>query len=209
MREDVSEAIAAALRRRAPEGWAWLERRDWLAGFAGAGRRFAGASGFSVDEAMVLDAAGVAAPEDWSLAEAARVWLLLTAAGAVSADALARLFRTSDNAERAAILKALVLLPDPGAHVGLAVEALRTHVQDVFEALACDNAYPAAWLPDPNFNQMVLKALFTGAPLARVRRLADRLNPALVRMAADYAAERRAAGRPVPSDIALITGVLP
>ncbi|MBF0394686.1 MAG: EboA domain-containing protein, partial [Alphaproteobacteria bacterium] len=138
----------------------------------------------------------------WSLAEAARAWALLAA----SPVEVPPLFRTGDTAERVAILKCLALLPDPAAHVGLAVEALRSHVQDVFEALACDNSYPAAWLPEANFNQMVLKALFTGAPLSRVRGLSDRLNPTLVRMCVDYAAERRAAGRVVPPDIALITG---
>ncbi|MBF0393979.1 MAG: hypothetical protein HQL38_14975, partial [Alphaproteobacteria bacterium] len=67
MRAEISETIAAALRRQAPEGWAWLEGRDRLAGFAGAGRRFPGPAGFSDDEVRVLRAAGVAAPEGWSL----------------------------------------------------------------------------------------------------------------------------------------------
>jgi len=37
-------------------------------------------------------------------------------------------------------------------------------------------------------------------PLSRVERLAERITPELSRMAASYASERRAAGRPVPQD---------
>jgi hypothetical protein len=52
-----------------------------------------------------------------------------------------------------------------------------------------------------------LKALFNKVALARIQGLADRANPELARMASDYAAERRAAGRSVPNDIGLaITG---
>jgi hypothetical protein len=56
-----------------------------------------------------------------------------------------------------------------------------------------------------NFNQMVLKALFNNVPLARIVGLADRANNELARMANDYAAERRAAGRAIPGDIGLAT----
>jgi hypothetical protein len=52
---------------------------------------------------------------------------------------------------------------------------------------------------------MVLKALFNGVALARIAGLGARANASLARMATDYAAERRAAGRSVPSDLALAT----
>jgi hypothetical protein len=76
----------------------------------------------------------------------------------------------------------------------------------VFEAIACENPYPAAHFPELNFNQMVLKALFTGVALERVIGLDGRVTPELARMANDYASERRAAGRSVPADIWRVTG---
>ncbi|HET6521402.1 MAG TPA: EboA domain-containing protein, partial [Geminicoccaceae bacterium] len=79
-----------------------------------------------------------------------------------------------------------------------------TNVLDVFEAIACDNPYPATHFPEANFNQMVVKALFVGTLLARVRGLADRDTPELRRMVGDFASERRAAGRPVPEDAGLV-----
>jgi len=50
---------------------------------------------------------------------------------------------------------------------------------------------------------MVLKAMFNGVPLSRIIGLESRLNSELTRMALDYAAERRAAGRAVPADLSL------
>jgi hypothetical protein len=120
-----------------------------------------------------------------------------------------RLFRTGDNDERAAILKALAALPEPERFVELAIDACRSHVQSVFEAIACENPFPARWFPEPNFNQLVLKAFFVGVPVRRIEGLASRRGPELVRMALAYASERRAAGRSVPSDLELVTGPAP
>ena len=83
----------------------------------------------------------------------------------------------------------------------IALDACRSSTQPVFEAIACENPYPAAYFPEASFNQMALKAVFTGVALARILGLASRRTPELARMAADYADERRAAGRPVPSDL--------
>jgi hypothetical protein len=51
---------------------------------------------------------------------------------------------------------------------------------------------------------MVLKAVFTGVAVGRIAGLDSRLDRDLARMAADYAQERRAAGRPVPPDLDLL-----
>lgn len=155
-------------------------------------------------QAHALRAAGIAAPERWPPSCFARAALLVAsvdAAGAEAPDRLATALRTSDTAERAAILQALPLLPAPARFADLAADACRSSVQPVFEAVACDNTFPAAHFAEPAFNQMVLKAVFTGAPLARVVGLAERTTPGLIRMAADFRDERRAAGRPVPPDL--------
>jgi hypothetical protein len=52
---------------------------------------------------------------------------------------------------------------------------------------------------------MVRQALVTGVALDRVVGLGARVTPELVRMANEYAAERRAAGRSVPADLDYIT----
>jgi hypothetical protein len=79
----------------------------------------------------------------------------------------------------------------------------------VFSALASHNHFPARYLPEPAFNQLVLKALFLEVPLEHLLGLAGRIGPELRRMAEGYASERRAAGRPVPKDIALVVSAGP
>jgi hypothetical protein len=97
-----------------------------------------------------------------------------------------------------------MLMPEPSRFVNIAVESCRTNVRDVFEAIACENRYPAAHFADANFNQMVIKAFFTGIPVDRIVGLEQRKSNELRRMAADYASERRAAGRTVPNDLDLV-----
>lgn len=140
-------------------------------------------------------------------AAAGRIELLVEAARAIGeGDDLVELidecWRTGDNDERIAVLRALSRLPGPERFVPLAVSACRTNVVPVFAAIACDNPFPAAHFPEPAFNQMALKAVFLGVAIDGIAGLPDRITPELVRMAAAYASERRAAGRPVPEDCA-------
>ena len=137
-------------------------------------------------------------------AERGRIEMLVEASGQVPAEELLALvdecWRTGDNGERQAVLRALARLPAPERFVSLAVSACRTHVVPIFEAIACDNPFPARHFPEASFNQMVLKALFLEVAIDRIEGLPSRVGPELERMAAGYASERRAAGRPVSDD---------
>ena len=114
------------------------------------------------------------------------------------------LFMRGDSREQEALLRALSMLPNPGRFLATAVEACRANVQTVFEAIACENPYPGCYFPESNFDQLVLKAIFTGVSLQRIVGLSDRITPSLKSMASDHIKERTAAGRPVHEDIALI-----
>lgn len=197
------------LREQLPRAGADFDRVGFFAAFAGAQRRFGQARpALTAAERNQLHGAGLVEPASFSVADLARAELLLCACAALPESAhvplLTEGLQKGDSAERAAILRALPLLPGPVRFCELAIDACRTNVVDVFAAIACDNPFPARHFPDPNFNQLVMKALFLELPLARVYGWRDRSNPELVRMASDYEAERRAAGRPVPADIALI-----
>jgi hypothetical protein len=179
--------------------------------YAGAGRRLGLAPVEpSADEVHALEAAELLVPRSWPLSAVGRAALLALACTRV--DRAARLalaesvFRTGDNDERAALLKALSILPEPESFVELAIDACRTHVQVVFEAIACENPYPMRFFPEHNYNQMVLKCFFTGIAAKRIEGLAVRRSPELARMAEAYASERRAAGRSVPDDLHLAMG---
>jgi hypothetical protein len=218
--ERAGELLSLATEQAGSSARSWLSKawfntgapfaRGLFLGFyAGAARRFPGS---------ILDLPGAArarlldlrvpAPQVWSLSDLARAGLLLKALGASPEPdhvALAtEIFRRGDTAERVALLRSLPLLPGPERFAELAIEACRSHVVDVFAAIACDNPYPAAHFPELNFNQLVIKLLFVELSLERVVGWRARANPELRRIAGDYEAERRAAHRSVPADIALI-----
>jgi hypothetical protein len=189
-----------------------FDEERFLSVFSSAGR-FLGKASVKLDEteAARLEAGGIRWPIDgFCLDELGRVILLGRAFRELSPGRAAALLEAcylrGDNRERQAVLRALPFLPDRARFVPLAIEACRTNVLTVFCAVACENPLPADEFPDLNFNQMVLKALFNGVALARIVGLSRRAGPELARMAADYASERRAAGRSVPSDIDLVLG---
>ena len=178
-----------------PEARAWLhgvaldDKVALLAAYSGAARK--------VGKTLV----GVGGRGSWGMDEVARAALLVNAYPRIVPD---ELWARGDNRERQAVLKALSLLPEPERFAAIAIEACRSNVLTIFEAIACENPYPARYFPELPFNQMALKAAFTGVALARIAGLRERLNPELARMASDFAAERRAAGRSVPADLGLI-----
>ncbi|WP_210575063.1 EboA domain-containing protein [Streptomyces sp. GESEQ-4] len=132
-------------------------------------------------------------------ADAARV-LILHAAHA-DADALTRVYSQGTAAERRAVLHALPhLVPGPDA-LPLVEDALRTN--DTSLLAAAVGPYAARHLTPHHWRHAVLKCLFTGVPVDEVADLERRAHgdAELARMLGDYAAERSAAGRPVPEDL--------
>ncbi|AIS01478.1 EboA domain-containing protein [Streptomyces glaucescens] len=132
-------------------------------------------------------------------ADAARV-LILRAARADPA-ALGRVYSQGTAAERRAVLHALPhLVPGPDA-LPLVEDALRTN--DTRLLAAAVGPYAARHLDPHGWRHAVLKCLFTGVPVEAVAGLGERArgDAQLARMLADHAAERSAAGRPVPEDL--------
>lgn len=143
-----------------------------------------------------------------TLLDLARLALVLAAFERTPSDdhtlTLDELYRTGEQREQQSILRTLARLPDPARFTALAVEACRTNSVLVFAAIANDNPFPARHFPELSFNQLVLKAIFLGVPVARIHDLASRVDAELRRMLEDYASERRAAGRAVPDDVSLV-----
>jgi len=142
-------------------------------------------------------------PGDWSLDQAARIYLLLVSGtdGATFLRRLNQLCNTADVGELVAFYRGLPLYPDQPRYVLRAAEGIRTNMKAVFEAVAHRNPYPAEQLSEPAWNQMVLKTLFIGSTLHPIVGLDRRANPVLARMACNYAHERWAAGRPISPEL--------
>lgn len=161
----------------------------WELAFAAAGRHCrAAATGAAPAPAPVPEAA-----------DAARV--LLLHAARPDTGTLTRLYTRGSAAERRAVLVALPWLPVDDDGVPLVEDALRAN--DTRLVAAAVGPYAAARLGAHAWRQAILKCLFTGVPVTAVAGLAERAagDAELARMLRDYAAERAAAGRPVPDDL--------
>ncbi|MDK1361902.1 EboA domain-containing protein [Arthrobacter sp. zg-Y1219] len=121
------------------------------------------------------------------------------------------LYDRGDSSERRGVLRGLGSLaaqdpdlpaPVVAAGLRLTVEALRTNETGLVAAAV--GPFAAAHLDQHNWRHAVLKLVFMGVSLAAVTDLNDRADAELARMAADFAAERQAAGRPVPDDVVLL-----
>jgi L-ribulose-5-phosphate 3-epimerase len=115
-------------------------------------------------------------------------------------DEVTRLYRYGDDAERRGVLRGLAVLPATTVHTGLEIvkDALRTN--DIRLVAAAMGDFGARHLDDHSWRHGVLKCLFVGVPLAAVSDVDKRSDGELLRMVADYAEERKAAGREVPAD---------
>jgi hypothetical protein len=196
-----------------PDAGKPFQRSLFFGYFAGIGRRTRDLP-FEPSEAEreTLRELGITVPDAWTLASVVRAALLLSACANLEArehvSLLKEAYAKGDNSERVAALRALPLMPVPRRFLDIATEACRTHVLDVFEAIACDNPYACQYFPDASYNQLVIKALFMDVPLARVQGVIARKNSELYRMARDYEAERIAAARPVSEDLAFVAHAL-
>lgn len=147
-------------------------------------------------------------PARWTVAQAARVLLVLAATDTESdSDSdnfvrrLDQLCATADVDELLAFYCGLPLYPAASRHRARAAEGLRSNMKVVFEAVAHRNPYAAEQLPEDAWNQMVLKALFVGSTLDPIVGLDARANPRLARMLGDYAHERWAARRSISPEL--------
>ena len=203
-------ALKRLLQERWPDSERFFERagRD-LQGppgmsfrglFASVPRRLGAAANVTLEAPPDLRAAR----PHCTLTDYVRLWLMLQALPQLSPAAQApwvlQLFEAGEMGEQVSVLRVLPLLPEPERFVETGVQACRTNARDVFEAAVCENPFLVQHFPELNFNQAIMKAIFMEVPLSRVDGLERRITPELSRMAAGYASERRAAGRPVPAD---------
>lgn len=132
-------------------------------------------------------------------ADSVRALLLIEARAGLAA--LTRIYEQGTAAERRAALRTLPALNLGATAVPLVEDALRAN--DTTLIAAAVGPYAGDHLDPHNWRHAVLKCLFTGVPVDAVDQLARRSrgDAELARMLGDFAAERIAAGRPVPADL--------
>ncbi len=143
-------------------------------------------------------------PINWTLDQVGRTILLLSFSSTDVAKYVAtldKIMAVADVGEAIAFYQSLPLLPHPEKFQLRAAEGIRTNMTSVFNAVAHYNPYPAIYLDDLAWNQMVLKALFVASPLHLIYGLESRNNQQLSQMLIDYAQERLAANRTVSPEL--------
>lgn len=143
----------------------------------------------------------------WTVDDAARVLLLaaMPLNGTALTEQIRAVYRFGDAAEKRAVLRALPILDTGEDGVELLRDAIRTNDPRLVGAAL--GPY-ASRLDDEMWRQAVLKCVFMEIPLAMVAGLTGRADRELRRMLAGLAAERRAAGRTIPSDAAALLAEL-
>ncbi|MCK8491269.1 EboA domain-containing protein [Spirosoma sp. RP8] len=143
----------------------------------------------------------------WTLDRLARVWWLLQLPAddeSLYVKTITELFKAGELNELVALYSALPILAYPEAWRFQATEGIRNNIADVQSAIMLHNPYPADHFDEAAWNQLILKAFFTDKDVTQIIGLNERKNARLAHTLADYAAERRAAGRSLPPHIELL-----
>jgi hypothetical protein len=141
---------------------------------------------------------------DWSIDQLARVALMAASHGGDDAAFASRFdsfCATAEINELIALCRGLPVYPNAALIEPRAREAVRSGMKPVFEAVAHRNPYPGETFAEDAWNQMVVKAFFTGSALWPIQGLDRRANPRLARMLVGLAQERWAAQRPVSGEV--------
>lgn len=136
----------------------------------------------------------------YTLDRLARVWWLLQLHSEDRSRYIAAiedLFSAADMNEQITLYGALPLLAYAEEWKLRTAEGIRSNIGGVLEAIMVHNAYPAKYLDEPAWNQLVMKAIFTDKPVHLITGLDERANPQLAQILRDYAHERWAAGRKI------------
>uniref|UniRef100_A0AAU3GQN2 EboA domain-containing protein n=1 Tax=Streptomyces sp. NBC_01401 TaxID=2903854 RepID=A0AAU3GQN2_9ACTN len=186
-REELDHRLGGAAR-------AWLD--EALAEAAHAAAHQDADSGDPPWELRFASAGRHCGPEN---ADSVRALLLVEARAGLPA--VTRLYEQGTAAERRAVLLTLHRLDLGATALPLVEDALRTN--DTRLVAAAVGPYGAAHLDAHGWRHAVLKCLFTEVPVDALDRLGERArgDSELARMLGDFAAERTAAGRPVPAGL--------
>ena len=145
----------------------------------------------------------------WTIDRLCRVWLLANADSTDKAQyfqTIENLFLAAEVNELVALYSALPVLAYPEMWSKRCAEGIRSNIGGALEAIMCNNPYPAAYLNEQAWNQLVLKAFFTEKPVEQIIGLDARANAELAKTLSDYAHERWAAHRTVHPQIWRCTG---
>ena len=117
-----------------------------------------------------------------------------------------KLFLAAEVSELVALYSALPVYAYPEMWTKRCSEGIRSNIANVLEAIMYHNPYPAKYLDEAAWNQLVLKAFFTDKVVSNIEGLDSRANKALAYIISDYVHERRAARREINPSLWRLVG---
>lgn len=147
--------------------------------------------------------------QDWTLVRLARVWVLMCLPKRNEAEymqLMEPLFKYGDVEELVALYSALPVYHHPEAWLPHCKEGIRSNIGSVRHAVMVNNPYPARFLDEEAWNQLVLKAFFTKEDIPHIIGLKQRNNLRLAQALTDYAYERYAAQREINPMLWILVG---
>ena len=167
------------------------------------------------DHAALIVPLGAVPIGHWRRDEAVKIWLISEvvtrcAESTETMDLLYQVYDATDTEGRVACLRSLNFL---GGSVsgGLKMihDAGRTYLSELMEAGWCHSPFASRYLSDEEYRKAVLKSLFCDVPVSGFMGLEERADAELARSLCEYADEREAAGRVVPSAVLRVAAFYP
>lgn len=216
--EKIEELLLVVLKRELKaEAFLWLESKlDAIKSEDNSFQLrllFAQLPRFTGKQIVVLEAAELAVItsvlqgftlQGWTLERLCRVWVLMQLPQEDKMSYLNKineLFESAEMNEQVALYSALPVLAYPEEWIFRCEEGIRSNIGLVLEAIMYHNPYPAHYLSEAAWNQMILKAFFTEKNVNHIMGLRERTNARLAATLHDYVEERLAAHRTVNEEI--------
>lgn len=147
--------------------------------------------------------------QHWTIDRLCRVWLLMQLETDDKENYISKienLFPQAEMNEQVALYSSLPLLAYPESWKMRCAIGIRSNIGTVLDAIMYHNPYPARYLDEPAWNQLIMKAFFTDKNVNKITSHDERANQNLANMLFDYVEERWAAHRAADPQIWRLTG---
>ncbi|MES2378384.1 MAG: EboA domain-containing protein [Bacteroidota bacterium] len=184
-----------------PEVFAWLEEERSLNSTFAMLPRKTGKAVINItpeQSQQIQQAVPGFSVDGWTIDRLGRAYLLMNLDSADQSQyfkSIENLFLAAEMGELVALYSTLPLLAYPEIWIKRCSEGIRSNIGDVLAAIMYNNPYPAKYLDQAAWNQLILKAFFTDKDINKIIGVDERTNKDLAYIISDYAHERWAAGR--------------
>ena len=141
---------------------------------------------------------------NWDLAKLCRIWMITQLDDRNKENYISfinDLFSNAEMTELATLYSAISILAYPESWILRCAEGIRSNIGIVLDAIILENSYPAKYLDENAWNQLILKAFFTDKDVTKIIGIEKRANKNLAKSLREYVEERQAANRTISDQL--------